>query len=104
MKLHNSSRRYARFIRWIALNEMPNEEEDLEFSGQAHALAVAVRMVAYCYDLKSREVAQDVVAVTPAAISEAIKGFEKHVIAGAFRATKGSKSAFDNPSDRRETT
>jgi len=102
MKLHNSSRRYRRFIRWIALNVMSNNEgmdevDDLE-------QAQEVRMVAQCYDLKSREVAQDVVAFTPAAISEAIKGFEKHVIAGAYRAAKGSKSAFDNPSDRRETT
>ena len=56
--MHYQSRKYHRLIEWIAMNDNDGDAEPLE----QLTLYLSVKLVADCYDLKPRQVAEDVIA------------------------------------------
>jgi|GEM_PF-5858932 len=57
--MHYQSRKYHRLVEWIALHDNPASNDSVE----ELAGYLTVTMVADCYDLKKRDVAEDVYRV-----------------------------------------
>lgn len=62
MKFHYSSRKYRQLVRWIADNDSPADKDGVD----ALAGYLTVTMLSHVYNLKSRDVAIDVLALREA--------------------------------------
>ena len=60
--MHYESRKYRRLIEWISMNDNDGEADPIE----QLAGYLTVKLVADCYDLTCRQVAEDVFAIRAA--------------------------------------